>query len=479
MIEVIISVFQLVIAMAAGVLLAKLGPLDKVGESKYVLGVYYLFLPLFCFLEFVKTTDSSNIANFGLLLMNFVVSAAVIFLVSYLYCRITKIDVRSMNSFLIVITFGNVAFFPAAIVESLCDKNGLLKGDENCVNGYGYCIFGIFMTNIMAWGATPYILAGEKAFTLNITRQMYVVKQLYDSPHEFMGDEDFSIMEENQKKRFGDLLAEPEERDDSPVSGKNGVVMEEKTLTEADLLNSETKNKDYSMLEAEEVRNFSNALYMDRDTHDKFQDRFNKFIRTMNSKVRIKITATLPAPAEAPKANFKEIALKVFTPPTVFSILGIALGFVNPIKDGLFSARGLQIAVKTLTSIGSICVPIGNMLLGCTLAGGFTYNKHMNLRLMDLISLNIIKFIIVPSIGLAYMVMITHWGIKEIDDNKILSFIIYCYWFVPPSISFMSLFVLVRHYQKEAALMQFWANLITIGSTPVFIIIYFAIYPPP
>eukprot|EP00826_Nyctotherus_ovalis_P002234 TRINITY_DN1042_c0_g1_i2.p1 TRINITY_DN1042_c0_g1~~TRINITY_DN1042_c0_g1_i2.p1 ORF type:complete len:486 (-),score=109.57 TRINITY_DN1042_c0_g1_i2:176-1633(-) len=478
-VEVIISVFQLVIAMAAGAFLAKLGPMDKVGESKFVLGFYYLFLPLFCFLEFAKTTDASNIANFGLLLMNFAISLLVIFLVSYLYCYVTKVDVRSMNSFIIVTAFGNVAFFPGAIVESLCDKNGLLKGDENCANGYGYCTFGIFMINIVTWGAAPYILSREKAFTLNIARQMYVVKQLYDSPQEFMADEDFSVMEENQKKKFGDLLTESEERDESPVSAKNAVVMNGKTLAETDLLNGETKNKDYTILETEEMRNFSNALYMDSDTHDKFQDHFNKFIRAMNSKVRIRITAPLPAAAEAPKASFKEIALKVLTPPTVLSVLGIVVGFIDPIKDALFSARGMQIAVKTLTSIGSISVPIGNMLLGCTLADGFTYNKHMNLRLMDLISLNIIKFIIIPSIGLAYMTMITHWNIKEIDDNRVLSFVIYSYWFVPPSIALMSIFVLLKHYQREAALLQFWANLITIGSTPVFIIIYFAIYPPP
>ena len=180
---------------------------------------------------------------------------------------------------------------------------------------------------------------------------------------------------------------------------------------------------------------------------------------------------------EMPKSNWKQIILRIISPPVVGCVTGVIIGLSTPVKNAFFSTWGEQVFIKTLSNVGAITVPLANMLLGCKLASGFTFTKDMNLRIIDLIAGIFIRLVIMPLIGLGYMKLIFLTGIRQIKDNKVLAFVMYTYWFVPPSVLFISLFVMLKHYMKEMALLQFWTNVLTIGTVPAFIIAYFAIFP--
>lgn len=468
---VILSVLQFVVLVAAGWIMGKLGPMDSVGEQKFASGNYYMFIPLFSLIEIARATDPSSIANLGLILLNYFINTGLVLLIVKLYCYFSKMDIRISNTYTMVSSFGNIAFFPSIIINSLCDNNGMLEGNENCQYGYGYSIFGLFMLNTVAWGIGPYVLMGDKCSLLNTCRQMYLIKQLYDTPQDFLADEDFTLLERNIQAKFSAAIVEAQEADN------NSLIVNEKLTTETGFNETINTNNDYSILEEQEIQIYSNSLYLDRDTNKKFQDHFSNFLKAVHPRVLAKMSEKLPGVSQPLKVDCREIVSRIVTPPIVCCILGVVVGLIPPLKDAIFSDWGNLAITKTLSQIAAISLPVSTMMLGSKLASGFTFDKSMNLRFMDLVSLVIIRFLIAPAIGIAYMLLMTNLGISYIDDNDVLAFVLYAHWLVPPSVVFIALFVLYKHYLRELAFLQFWANVITIAAAPLAIIVYFSIFP--
>jgi len=482
---VVISVLQLVLLVAAGFAMAKLGPLDKIGEYKFVQGSYYLFIPLFCLIEISKATDVSTVANLGLLLLNFIINVLIVSGITLLYCCITKMDIRSTKVFIILTSLGNLAFFPSVIINSLCDHNGLLDGDKNCGISYGLCVFGLFMLNTVAWGAGPFIIKSDRCIALNIRRQMYLIKRLYDSPQNFLADKDFSLLKNQQQVKFANIMNEEnQKRDEKKEEKKDENCIQRKLVTEIGLtnINIEKSDKaiavDYKILEIPELILFSNLLYMGRDVNKQFQEHFNNFLKTVNPKVLSEISKNLPGLCQPPRAKFKEIMKNLIIPPVICCLAAVIIGLISPLKNAIFSDWGNQIAVKTLSYIGAMSTPISNMTLGSKLAAGFIFTKELNLRFKDLVALLVIRFVIAPLAGLGYIILVQRLNIPQINENRILMLILYMYWLVPPSVVLISVFIICNYYTRELALLQFWANIFTVISTPVFIIVYFTIFPP-
>ena len=63
---------------------------------------------------------------------------------------------------------------------------------------------------------------------------------------------------------------------------------------------------------------------------------------------------------------------------------------------------------------------------------------------------------------------------EKINNDKVLQFVIYAFWNVPPSTQLVSLFVVMGYYLKEMTILQFWSNIISSITMAVFYIIYFA-----
>jgi hypothetical protein len=171
------------------------------------------------------------------------------------------------------------------------------------------------------------------------------------------------------------------------------------------------------VLEGTELIKFSLEIKLSPTTHKKFQDNYNKFIKTIHPEVLTIISKHLPNKYLPPKTGPKEICSKVFSPPVIACILGIIIGLISPVKEVLFSNWGNQIFMKTASSLGSMSVPIGNMLLGCKFTEGFLIGKDMNVRKIDLVMMIIIKLVILPALGLSYMALLTNFGIPQIDQT--------------------------------------------------------------
>ena len=460
----ILSSLQLIILVVAGIVLTKLGPLDRQGEMKFALGNYYLFLPFFSAVEIARATDLDSIANLGLLLMNFFINSAITLLLTLIYCHLSKMDVRTINSFVMIAGFGNIALYPSVIVDSMCGDNGLFEGDDDCDNGYGFCVFGIFMINTVIWAAGPYFLVKDKCIELGIRRQMCLIKQVYNSPKDFMNDEDFSILNKVTEENLYSLVNDQNNNEEKSTT-------REKLTTESNQhTNGQVKIPDNELIEHPEICQYSNQIYMSCNVYNQFLKKYEEFTKKVKPELLAKMNDKLPKLTEPPKTTCKVLLSRVITPPVVACVIGVILGLITPVKDAFFSSLGKQIFMKTFTNIGAITLPIANMLLGCKLSSGFIFSEGMLLRIKDLIAIIVIRHILLPFTGLGYIKLLMKIGISQITESKIFSFIMYSYWFVPPSVLFISLFVMLKHYMKEIALLQFWTNVLTAGTTPIFII---------
>jgi len=437
----IIGVFQQILFVLAGLLLAKLDVLDFMyGELKFALANYYLFVPLFCIIEISKASNISQISALGLIFFSNVLNCALVIFLSFIYTKIADVDIRIRNCFIIISGLGNVAFFPAVLIYSLCGEGGIFEKDtEYCQYGYGYSMFGLFPLNILIWGIGPFAIQRDKRISLNIMRQMMVIKKFYATVKEFM--------EENNN--FEKANAE---------SLQN---------IEFDIDNFEHN---------ENLIKYSLEIQMSSKNFDKFSSKYDLFLSKLGPNLMKEIHQKLPKHIMRTKIRAPDLIKKIFNPPVLSCIFGIILGLITVIREWLKTQFAQQLFMKTLVSIGNIALPLSIMLLGSKLSTGFKFGKTVNLRLKDLIAIIIIKFIITPLCGLGFIAICREIGIKQMIKNNVLSFVIFAGWLAPPSTIAISLFVMWNYFVKEIALIQFWTNIVGIVSTIVFLLIYFSIF---
>jgi hypothetical protein len=66
-------------------------------------------------------------------------------------------DIRIRKTYILSACLGNTALLPSVIVSSLCDSD-LFGKDSYCKSGYGYCVFALFMLNVVIWGVGRFVL---------------------------------------------------------------------------------------------------------------------------------------------------------------------------------------------------------------------------------------------------------------------------------------------------------------------------------
>ncbi|MDR3546675.1 MAG: AEC family transporter [Candidatus Pacebacteria bacterium] len=476
-VSIVIGVFQTVLLVMAGVLLTKLKSLDPIGEMRFASANYYLLLPLLCAIQIANATSVDNLGALGILCIDFIVSCGITVVIILIYCRLAKVDIRTIKSYVMVATFGNVAFFPAIIVQSLCSTGGVLSSDSHCKYGTGYSMFGLFLLNIVVWIFGPFVISKDKVLAYNERRKMFLIKHFYGAAKDFLEDTQLAKVEEVQREKYQTCLMQP------PVMSQS-QLREDDTATKTELLKDAflhpppNDKEDLTVLEDPALIEFDVGLHMSYDVYEKFEERFDSFLLKLNPNVYAQIASTLPGPIKPLQMSFKFVLSKIITPPVISCIIGIVVGLITPLKTALLSENMSQrIFMNTFTSLGSMATNISVILLGAKLAGGFTSSKDINLRFVDLVAVNVLRMVIVPAIGLAFM-----WVMKEVAsayvvDDKVIAFVLYANWCVPPSVIVITLFLLVKYYTKELALIQFWTNVLSVFTCTAYLAIYFVLFP--
>ncbi len=446
---VMIGVLQLIILGALGIAMARLGALNAEGGKKFTVATYYLLLPLYCAIGLAgEVYLPDDIAAIGYLAFSFLTSFIVGLVITWLYCKITRIDHRIMTSFIVMCGFGSITAIPVVMAKAVCEDGAPLGGHESCKYVEGYASIGILIVCICLWSFFPMLLTHEKAFCLDIRRKMAVVREFYDTLPEFMNDIELTKITTTQEEQTNNRL-------------ETSYAMAEDGLVRDKFYKCDHPKSHENTLDDEDLIAYSLGLNLDYKTSVEFNHHFDKMLEKIDKSMYEQISHKIPK--LTPPLNFtcKTVLIEVFSPPVIGSLIGIIIGTIKPLKEALFSDLGGRIFLDTLTTVSTIAVPNLMMVLGSKLYNGFNFDKDVNLRKIDLIAFIVLRLIVVPAFGLIFMVIVNLFDTKEIQENKVLNFIMYAFWNVPPSTQLVSLFVMIGYYLKEMTIIQFWGNLIS------------------
>ena len=461
---VFIGVFQIVLLIIVGLVLARLGPLDATGERKFTLANYYVFLPLFCGIELAKAVDArEGLDSIAFLIFSFTASSMIAAFLATLYCNFFRVDFRAAKSFVTICTFGSVTAFPAIMARALCDDQGPLRKNEYCVYAQGYSVIGLLMLNVYLWTIAPLVISRDKAACYTIRRKAYLIREFYISMQEFLDDKELDRITEVQQERHSDLL--------EPIGGDDEVSLNDKFFQ---YLSEEKMSED---LEAKELIEFSLHVNLCNENYKRLSAHFALFLQKIHPKVFDHLCSKIPGTAMPLQISCQYLLWQLVSPPIVASFVGLILGLITPVKQALFHELTSQISIKTLSSLSNMAIPLLVLLLGAKLYAGASFSNDVNLRRWDLVALIIIRLVLVPAVGLGFMWLVSTFGSNTLQVNKVLRLIMFAFWNVPPSVLTISAFVMVGYYSKEVAILQFWSNLLSAFSMSGFYVVYFLIFP--
>jgi len=446
------GVFQIVFLACMGAILSRLGALDPLGSRKVTLATYYIFLPAYCAIGIAKELDLTKDLNcVGYPILSYTLACIFSAGFAWIYCKFANIDIRSISSFVIITTFGSITAFPVLMAKALCDSGGPLEGQPQCKYVQGYAVVGILIISLYIWTICPLFLYKEAAECYNIRRKICVIREIYGSMQEFMNDKNLDSTEKSNNQL--ELFINP-------------PLLQE---------NSSKTNTDLIKIDSQDLVEFSLQISLNFQSDlDSFNSKFTNLISHLDSQKFQSISQKLPAPTIPPEITPCYILYQLVSPPVVATIIGFIISAIIPLKEAISHNITDQVFMKTLTTVSNIAVPNLVMVLGAKLYGGFSFGKDANLRVKDLIACCILRLLIIPLIGIGFINILSVLDKETFENNKVLKFIVFSFWNVPPSTQLVSVFVVVQFYLKEMAIMQFWTNVLSTISMAVFYIIYFA-----
>ena len=169
----------------------------------------------------------------------------------------------------------------------------------------------------------------------------------------------------------------------------------------------------------------------------------------------------------------------LYSPPALWSIIGIILGFIFPFKEWLFDPKvtPLPTFVATLQTIGGMMSPISMFLLGNYISQAAVIAPDMFISWKHIIISNLLRNLMLPLIGLFWMfVVMQNLDSTMFRANPVLMFIYYAYWMVPNGIVLIAVYVVADYFAKEFAVISVYMNILSIPMMAIYMIIYFTIY---
>ncbi|MDR3548913.1 MAG: AEC family transporter, partial [Candidatus Pacebacteria bacterium] len=459
------GVFQMVILGFAGVLLGKLGPLDSIGDKKYSMGIYYLFLPTYCAIQIANAITVDRLDSFGYLTLSFVLGCFFSGVLGWIYCWLFKVDLRCRKSLLIIITFGNATTYPEVLIRSMCQNDGLLSGDPNCQYGVGYAMLGLFLLNVASWSIGPFVVSRDHTIRHNERRKAYVIKQFYPTMNAFFEDVDISAVTGMVQVKYPQLNLSTSV-DSTPHCASDRFF------------HPPVCNEESLALEAQDLIEFSMEIYLTPENSKRLNEHFELLTEKLDPRVVEAICKDIPGPIAPLQVTFRYILSKLVIPPIVLCFVGFIVGLIGPLRDWILGSTADSIFMATLGKIGNIAIPTLVMTLGAKLSTGVKFDKDVNLRFVDVMGVTVIRLLIVPAIGIGFMEIITRAGLITVGDDKVLSFIVYSLWNLPPSVMVASIFLVFRYYTKEMAIIQLWTNIIAIATLTMYLVVYYEIFCP-
>jgi len=511
------AVINMLIPIIIGILLTKLNVLT-VSSRKIISDVnYYVFVPMYGLFYVMKAVDRERLNELGLLLFSLVPCVFIGLIITLTIAKICNFDYRIRCAFACVNVYGNVVVMPQMLGSTLCDKGGKYNETSQCKLGLvnAYTSVPLIFINICYWASVLPLLQEEKRLSLEMKKVTLVALNFYNSVADFLKDRSSSF----QNASFiGKRPEIPEEVHRSIDNVNNGSVVvpfsdrdlipqehsHRETNTNLVNLNREIKSREQNYIDnsinkqkyvSSNDEIFINEFYQfemqksdyeeRKEAYEEFEAKFLDLPRNFQLKADLikevfepeKITE-LPKEEQIFSLDFLKRRI-LLAPPTIFSLLGLALGFIFPFKEWLYdpNRKPLPTFLNTCQTIGAMMSPISMFLLGTYLAQSALIAKDMLISWKHVIWSNILKNLLIPALGLFWiLIVMKNTSEDTFKANPLLIFIDYMDWIVPNGLVLISVYVYADYFAREFAVFSIYMNLIAIPMMAVWMIVYFTLY---
>ena len=507
----IYAVINMTISVLVGFILCKMDVLTAKTRGVVSSVNYYALVPLYGLMYVMQAIDRNNLKELGVVLFSAMSTVVVGFAVTLTVVFLMGADIRYRFAYSFVLVYQNIVVMPQMMADSLCDKGGKYETTRTCKSKLvkPYCALPFIYVNILYWVTVLPILQNEKRISNELRKVFIIVLNYYHKIDDFLQDSTFANMKQVHfdDKEVERAIAIANGKTPPPVPqvvtnllpGKEGEGKIEHRggelyQTDVALMMKDDKREMMTPMMLTDQR-FINEYFerrIDGDDYDTIMRRFQEFEdKVFNTEEQKKNREDIIACVLSPNDLLKKGVIDdictfdfykqriLFSPPAVWSIIGVILGFIFPFKEWLFNPlnKPLPTFISTLQTIGGMMSPISMFLLGTYIAQSSVIAPDLFIRWKHIIVSNVVRNAILPVIGYLWINVF----VKAMDEqiyqaNPVLMFIIYTYWIVPNGIVLIAVYVVADYFAKEFAVISIYMNLISIPMMAIYLIVYFIIY---
>lgn len=153
------------------------------------------------------------------------------------------------------------------------------------------------------------------------------------------------------------------------------------------------------------------------------------------------------------KSLLEYIDLSVlFRPPTIATVVGIIIASISPIQNVMVGAGApLRFVESSVVLLGEAAIPSMTIIMGANLLRGF---KRSGVGILLLFGIIIVRFIILPIIGVAVITVAKNLGM--VGSDPLYHFVILLQYAVPPAMAIGTITQLFEIGETECSVIMFW-----------------------
>jgi len=506
------SILNMTISVIIGFILSKMNVLTPV-TRKIVSDInYYSFVPIYCLVFIMQAIDRNRLSELFLLFASNIPALVIGLLITYLATWIFNFDIRMRFSYIFINACGNFAVISQILGAAFCDKGGKFENTPQCKAGLvnAYSSVAMIYINIFYWAAVLPIIQKEKQISREIQKIYLIVLNYYSTINDFMSDTKFAKSKQINLAKNNSIELISTQRNSEEPSVLNNITNnhESSTIEKIPKMTKPLKNRpkyiQSTQIDLEtppdELVTLENPRFL-KEYYDKEVSRafylnliehYNNFRQVIyynkdNEPVRAEIKKTILIPYQLDKMieiepvfSWTFVKNRILTaPPSICSIIGLILGFIFPVKEFLFDPanKPIPMFLNTLKTVGGMMMPISMYLLGTYLAQSATISQQMFIRWKHVIISNVIKNLIMPCIGLFWILyVVRQLSQEEFRNNPILVTINFIQWIVPNGLVLIAVYVVADYFAKEFAVLSIYLNLVSVIMMSAFLVTFFYLY---
>lgn len=419
--------------------------------------VFALFLPCLIFTELGAQVTFENMLRWWFIPVNVIVAAVIGCSVGYLVAVVCQ-PPRQYYRFTVIMTgIGNTGNLPLAMIGSICHSKASPFGSSCNQAGVAYISFSTWISVIIVYTFVYHMLEAPE-----YTEVLLQLSESDDGGQEIMAvaaEEEDDDEEAAADASTSDAVFVADQKDGTPPPIP--IVYLHPSVLEADwpgLMDAHNEDEHRVPFLKKIWRTASVTSQVSFVSGDDADD-----LRRVACLNEPRVVRKMRVVAERTPLQH------IFQPPTVASLLAIAVGLFPKSKRLLFDPTApLGFFNDSLVILAEAMVPCIMLVLGGTLSGG---PGKSELGLRTTVGICFTRLFVLPVIGFGVVEFAEFLGFLPRDD-PLYRFVIFLQYCMPTAILCGAMASLRGYGEKEAASLLFWQHLLAVVSISLAIAIY-------